>query len=129
MHPTLLRIGSFELSTYGVLVAAAYLAAILYLKAHREAMRLSEDAFWDLVYWLFGGALLGGKLGYVIVERDITLFGPRRALRLRLLRRLPRRRCWRAGSSPAARSSPSSSSRTISPWPCRSDMPSGDWAA
>ena len=73
MHPTLLRIGSFELSTYGALVAAAYVAAILWLQAHRKEMGLSEDSFWDLVYWLFAGALLGGKLGYVIVERDVTL--------------------------------------------------------
>jgi phosphatidylglycerol---prolipoprotein diacylglyceryl transferase len=73
VHPTLLRIGSFELSTYGVLVAAAYVTAILWLKARRHELGLSEDAFWDLVYWLFGGALLGGKLGYVIVEHDVTL--------------------------------------------------------
>jgi len=73
LHPTLLKIGSFELSTYGALVATAYVAAILWLKARREEMGLSEDAFWDLVYWLFAGALLGGKLGYVIVERDISL--------------------------------------------------------
>lgn len=73
MFPTLLRLGSFELSTYGVLVAAAYVAAILWLKARREEMGLSEDAFWDLVYWLFGGALLGGKLGFAFVERDLSL--------------------------------------------------------
>jgi phosphatidylglycerol:prolipoprotein diacylglycerol transferase len=73
MHPTLLRIGSFELSTYGALVATAYVAGIMWLKARREEMGLSEDVFWDVVYWLFGGALLGGKLGYVIVERDPTL--------------------------------------------------------
>lgn len=73
MFPTLLKIGPFELSTYGVLVAAGYVAAILWLQSRRTEMGLSEDAFWDLVYWLFGGALLGGKLGYVIVERDVTL--------------------------------------------------------
>ena len=73
MHPTLLRIGSFELSTYGALVAAAYVAAILWLKERRQEMGLSEDAFWDVIYWLFGGALLGGKIGFVIVERDVTL--------------------------------------------------------
>ena len=73
MHPTLLKLGSFELSTYGVLVAAAYVTAILWLQSRRKEMGLSEEAFWDLVYWLFGGALLGGKLGYVIVERDVTL--------------------------------------------------------
>ncbi|HEX4048927.1 MAG TPA: prolipoprotein diacylglyceryl transferase [Elusimicrobiota bacterium] len=73
MHPTLLKIGSFELSTYGVLVATAYVAAIMWLKARRKEMGLSEDRFWDLIYWLFAGALLGGKLGYVIVEHDVTL--------------------------------------------------------
>jgi len=73
VFPTLLRIGAFELSTYGALVALAYVAAILWLKARREEMGLSEDAFWDLVYWLFGGALLGGKLGFILVERDVSL--------------------------------------------------------
>lgn len=74
MHPTLLRLGSFELSTYGVLVAAGYVAGILWLKRRREEMGLTENRFWDLVYWLFGGALIGGKIGFVIVERDVTLF-------------------------------------------------------
>lgn len=73
MHPTLLRIGSFELSTYGVLVAAAYAAAIWWLQKHREEMKLSEDAFWDLIYWIFAGALIGGKLGFAFVERDISV--------------------------------------------------------
>lgn len=73
MFPTLLTLGPFTLSTYGVLVAGGYVAGILWLQARREEMGLSEDAFWSLVYWLFGGALLGGKLGFVIVERDVTL--------------------------------------------------------
>jgi phosphatidylglycerol:prolipoprotein diacylglycerol transferase len=73
VFPTLLRLGPFELSTYGVLVAAGYLAAIWWLQARRGEMGLTEDDFWDLVYWLFGGALLGGKLAYVLVERDVSL--------------------------------------------------------
>jgi phosphatidylglycerol:prolipoprotein diacylglycerol transferase len=73
VFPTLLRIGSFELSTYGLLVASGYVAAIMWVKGRREEMGLSEDAFWDLIYWLFGGALLGGKIGYAVVERDVTL--------------------------------------------------------
>ncbi len=73
MFPTLLRVGSFTLSTYGVLVAAGYATAIWWLEKRRGEMGLSEDAFWDLVYWLFGGALIGGKIGYALVERDITV--------------------------------------------------------
>lgn len=73
MFPTLLEIGPFSLSTYGVLSAAGYGAAIWWLSRRREAMRLSEDAFWSLVYWLFGGILVGAKLAYVLVERDLSL--------------------------------------------------------
>jgi phosphatidylglycerol:prolipoprotein diacylglycerol transferase len=73
MFPTLLTVGPFELSTYGVLVAAGYMIGILWLKRHRSAMGLEEEPFWDVVYWLFGGAILGGKLGYVLVQRDPTL--------------------------------------------------------
>ena len=73
MFPTLLRIGSFELSTYGVLVAAAYAAAIWWLEKRRAEMGLSENAFWDLIYWIFGGALIGGKLGFAFVERDVSV--------------------------------------------------------
>lgn len=73
MHPTLLSLGPFSLSTYGVLSAAGYAAAIHWLSKRREAMGLSEDRFWTLVYWLFGGILLGAKLAYVLVERDLTL--------------------------------------------------------
>jgi phosphatidylglycerol:prolipoprotein diacylglycerol transferase len=73
MFPTLLRLGPFSLATYGVLSAAGYAAAISWAAKHRQRMGLSEDRFWSLVYWLFGGILLGAKLAYVLVERDVTL--------------------------------------------------------
>lgn len=73
MYPTLLKLGPFSLSTYGVLSAAGYGAAIWWLSKRREAMGLSEDKFWSLVYWLFGGILVGAKLGYALVERDVSV--------------------------------------------------------
>jgi phosphatidylglycerol---prolipoprotein diacylglyceryl transferase len=69
MHPVLIRIGPLTLSTYGVLVAAAYLTGILWLKARiAEMPRMTEDKFWTLIYGVFFGALAGGKLLYVAVE-------------------------------------------------------------
>ncbi|MBI3299300.1 MAG: prolipoprotein diacylglyceryl transferase [Elusimicrobia bacterium] len=68
MFPTLLRIGEFRLATYGVVVAAGYLLGIWWLTRQREKMGLTEDDFWSLVYWLFAGALIGGKLLYLAVE-------------------------------------------------------------
>ncbi|MDE2291737.1 MAG: prolipoprotein diacylglyceryl transferase, partial [Elusimicrobia bacterium] len=73
MHPTLLRLGSFRLATYGVLVASGYLLAIWWLSRRRERLGLSEDDFWNLIYVIFGGAILGGKLLYLGVSwRDIA---------------------------------------------------------
>lgn len=73
MLPTLLTLGPFSLSTYGVLSAAGYAASIHWLSRRKAAMGLDEDRFWRLVYWLFAGILIGAKLAYVLVERDITL--------------------------------------------------------
>lgn len=73
MFPTLVSYGRFSIPTYGVFVAAGYVAAILWLQARRKDLGLTEDAFWDVMYWLVGGALVGGKIAYVIVERDLSL--------------------------------------------------------
>jgi phosphatidylglycerol:prolipoprotein diacylglycerol transferase len=64
MFPTLIRIGQFQLASYGLFVAAGYLAAILYLRGRRSRMGLDEDRFWSLIYCLFFGAVAGGKLLY-----------------------------------------------------------------
>lgn len=68
MFPTLLHVGGFRLATYGVLVASGYLLAIGWLTRRRTGMGLDEDTFWSLIYWLFAGALIGGKLLYLGVE-------------------------------------------------------------
>ncbi|MBI4062266.1 MAG: prolipoprotein diacylglyceryl transferase [Elusimicrobia bacterium] len=64
MFPVLLTLGPLDLSTYGVLAALGWLAGARWLVSRRAAMGLSEDQVWDIVYWVFGGAFLGGKLMY-----------------------------------------------------------------
>jgi len=75
MHPTLIHFGPLTISTYGFLVAAGYLSGILWLKArmlpgprHAGLPGLTEDKFWTLIYGLFAGAILGGKLLFVALE-------------------------------------------------------------
>jgi phosphatidylglycerol---prolipoprotein diacylglyceryl transferase len=63
-------LGPVSLPTYGLFVAAGYLAAIQWLKGRLADLRLSEDQFWSLIYWVFAGALLGGKLLFLALERD-----------------------------------------------------------
>lgn len=69
MHPILFSIGDIHVATYGVLVATAYLTGILWLKSQIPDMPgMNEDKFWILIYALFFGAIMGGKLLYVAVE-------------------------------------------------------------
>ena len=67
MLPVLLTLGPLEISTYGVIVALAWLAGVKWLVSRRADMGLSEDQIWDIVYWVFGGAFVGGKIMYFIV--------------------------------------------------------------
>lgn len=75
MYPTLIHIGQFRLATYGVIVALGYLAGILWLNSRRKEMGLEEDRFWGLIYSMFIGAVLGGKLLYLCLEWRALLSG------------------------------------------------------
>lgn len=67
MLPVLLKLGPLEVSSYGVLVALGWLAGVKWLVSRRRDLGLTEDGVWDLVYWAFGGAFLGGKILYFLV--------------------------------------------------------------
>lgn len=67
MFPVLLKLGPLEVSTYGVVVALGWFAGVRWLVSRRADMGLSEDRIWDIVYWVFGGAFIGGKLMYFLV--------------------------------------------------------------
>jgi phosphatidylglycerol:prolipoprotein diacylglycerol transferase len=62
MYPELFRIGSFPINTYGVLLALAFLAALLI--AARLAARdgLPRERIYDLGLWMLLAALLGSKV-------------------------------------------------------------------
>lgn len=69
MHPVLVHFGPLVISTYGFLVALGYLSGILWLKSRMSAMpQMTEDKFWTLIYGLFFGAIMGGKLLFVALE-------------------------------------------------------------
>ncbi len=76
MHPILFQYGRFTIYTYGVFVAAGFLAA-LWL-AGREARRRGMDprTFQDLGFLILVAALLGARLFYVLIEWPFFLEHP-----------------------------------------------------
>lgn len=68
MHPILFKIGSFELASYGLMTALAYVLASWYLYKRLHYIKLDKDTFWNIIFIAFVSALAGAKLLYIIVS-------------------------------------------------------------
>jgi len=76
MYRILFTIGSFPIYSYGVMVALAFITAILL--AMKEAKRSGEnpERVLDISLYVILGALIGGRLGYIIFHLDYYLENP-----------------------------------------------------
>ena len=68
MYPVLLKIGSFELASYGLMTALAYMAASFYLLKRLKQIHLDKDTFWNIIFIAFVAALIGSKLLYIVLS-------------------------------------------------------------
>jgi len=68
MHPILFRIGSFEIGTYGLLMAMGFLAALILGKRYAKEDGLAPDAMVDISLVVLIAGILGSKLLMVIVD-------------------------------------------------------------
>jgi phosphatidylglycerol:prolipoprotein diacylglycerol transferase len=68
MHPVLLRIGSFSLSTYGVAMALGFLVAILLGMRLARRQGISVNALLDLFFWILVSSLVGARLLFVLLN-------------------------------------------------------------
>jgi phosphatidylglycerol:prolipoprotein diacylglycerol transferase len=68
MHPELIRVGSFALPSYGVMMALGFLAALWLLRRRASAFGVAPDVASDIGIWLLLSGLVGAKLLLVIVE-------------------------------------------------------------
>jgi phosphatidylglycerol:prolipoprotein diacylglycerol transferase len=62
MYPELFHIGSFPVNTYGVLLAAAFLAALLVAARLAKRDGLPQERVYDLGLWMLLAALIGSKV-------------------------------------------------------------------
>jgi phosphatidylglycerol:prolipoprotein diacylglycerol transferase len=61
MHPRLITTPIYTLRTFGVLLAAAYLAAYWWLMREAERQKMDVDAIGSLGLWAIVGAIVGAK--------------------------------------------------------------------
>lgn len=62
MYPELFRIGNFPINTYGVLLALAFLAALLMTARLAARDGLPRERVYDLGLWMLLAALVGSKI-------------------------------------------------------------------
>ncbi len=85
MFPELFRIGSFPVNTYGVLLAAAFLAGLFVAARLGARDGLRRERVFDLGLWMLMAALVGSKLLLLVVEPEYRQ-EPLRLLSLDFLR-------------------------------------------
>ena len=83
MYRILFTIGSFPIYSYGVMIALAFIIGIFL--AMKEAKRIGEnpERILDLSLYVILGALIGGRLGYVVFHLDYYLKNPIKILYFR----------------------------------------------
>ena len=85
MYPELFRIGDFPVNTYGVLLALAFLAALLVSARLGARDGLPRERVFDLGLWLLLAAIVGSKVLLLVVEPEYRA-APLRLLSLDFLR-------------------------------------------
>jgi phosphatidylglycerol:prolipoprotein diacylglycerol transferase len=82
MHPELFHLGPLTLRTYGLFMALGYLAGIsLMVFLNRKEGRSDELAL-DWAVWIMIGAIVGGRLMYIVVQPDNFVRDPIEILRV-----------------------------------------------
>lgn len=82
MHPILFEFGNWPVYSYGVLLAAAYLAALQLAVVRARRIGLDGSRVMDLGIYLIIAALVGAKLMLVVVDLDYFLSQPGELLSL-----------------------------------------------
>ncbi|TBR24088.1 prolipoprotein diacylglyceryl transferase [bacterium] len=78
MHP-LFSLGPLHFEAYGFFIVTGAALGVAWLMRWRETLRLPEDTwadFWKLVYVLILGGVVGGKVGFIVVEWEFVTGTP-----------------------------------------------------
>jgi phosphatidylglycerol:prolipoprotein diacylglycerol transferase len=70
MYPTLFKIGNFELTTFGLMMAAAFFVAGWVLSREFRHRNIPDDYAWSVVVYAAIGGILGAKIYYAILYQS-----------------------------------------------------------
>lgn len=68
MHPTLFKIGSFELKTFGLMLVIGFLLSILWTLKRADRYQIPKDKVLDLAFWTLLSGILGARIAFILQE-------------------------------------------------------------
>ncbi len=86
MHPTIINFGSITVHTYGLLLAAAFIAGIWLTSRNARRHGLNPDSIWNLGLIVIFSALVGAKILLFVSDYSYYSQNPREIFSLSTLR-------------------------------------------
>jgi len=80
MFPILFRIGSFEVTSFGLMMFLSFIAGAWLMGRQLERYGIPKDFSWDMLAWIAIGGILGAKLWYLALNYHDLLAAPFREL-------------------------------------------------
>ncbi|MDX1583749.1 MAG: prolipoprotein diacylglyceryl transferase [Thermoanaerobaculia bacterium] len=80
MWPTLIKIGSFEITTFGLMMFAGFLVGAWLMTKEFRRLGVEEDLASNILIAAVIGGILGGKIYYAILYGDLSLVFSRAGL-------------------------------------------------
>ncbi len=76
MHPVLLKIGFFEIYSYGFILAIAFLVCGFLASRRARQFDLGQEIVWDLFFWILLGGIAGARILYIFLNFNFFLRNP-----------------------------------------------------
>jgi phosphatidylglycerol:prolipoprotein diacylglycerol transferase len=76
MHPILFRLGPLTIHTYGFLVAAGFLLALVLAVRHARNEGISSNRLVDLGFYILLAAIIGSRLFFIIINAGYYIKNP-----------------------------------------------------
>ena len=68
MYPTILKIGNFSITSFGLMMFLSFIAGAWVLSKQFERRHIAGSVAWDVLAWLALGGIVGAKLYYIALH-------------------------------------------------------------
>src|SRR5690554_756360 len=76
MYPTLIEIGDFEITTFGLMMFLSFVSGAWILSKQLERRGQEPEFAWDILLWVAAGGVIGAKVYYLALNWQQVVADP-----------------------------------------------------